>query len=598
MRARAAEQAGAVTSKTTGTEIVADLPERKGFRWSEYTPVHDNVELQRILSLPRRPTYDPNAPEMGALVRELTEKYRRPNGTMVLRPAQAFTLREAETVGNVLVSIEVGGGKTLPSLLLPIAFGVERAVLVVPASLKSKLFQLEYPALSKHWRLPQLTDYPVHFPDSLCSLTVVTYHELSRPDTGDVLERLAPQAIIWDEGHRVRHRSSATTKRAVRYWRRTNPHMAILTGSLMNRSITEGAPLAELTLRDGSPFPRDYQDLQAWAWVIDDGAEPGALRRLMAENETPRAAVARRLAETPGVIISTEDSVPAALNILARNVQIPTTVQAALTQLRNDFSTPDGFEFESALDFARYARQLAAGMYYVRTWPRGEPVELREKWLEARNKWFSKVRDYLSSPHAGTGRDSPELLFRAAAAGEWRVPEYAPWAEIRAACKPDSEDVWLSDFLAKDAVKWGKEHRGIIWVLHKALGEKIAELSGWPFYHDSDEHGDALRAEDGSRTIVASLHAFREGSNLQMFSKMLVTTPVPNGQWWQQALGRCHRSGQLADEVTCWVYVHTPELMAAMRSALQDAQFAKEVPQQKPKLLVATFGFSPNPEGR
>jgi len=56
----------------------------------------------------------------------------------------------------------------------------------------------------------------------------------------------------------------------------------------------------------------------------------------------------------------------------------------------------------------------------------------------------------------------------------------------------------------------------------------------------------------------------------------LVVSVKPSGRDWEQLLGRTHRMGQEADEVECWVYLHTEELRAGMAKAFVDAKFLEE----------------------
>jgi hypothetical protein len=574
--------------------------------FAQFGAVESSDDLDRILALPRRAAFDPTSEAAQELVRSYTARLRRPAGSMTLLPVQAFALAEAEATGGLLGLIRVGGGKTLLSLLAPVVLGARVAVLMVPPILRSKLFEIEYPHLSKHWRLPQLQGADCVTLGAPCVLHVVSYSALSTTKGADILERIKPDVVVLDEAHAVA-RNSARTKRWRRFLRAyPNTKVVALTGSGFVRSIKDGAPLAQAALRQQAPVPFDFHTLEAWSWALDPGsnrAEPGALKALMQPgDEDVRIGFQRRLVETPGVCATSDAPVlrfgetgseaAVSLNIHAYDVDVPKEVEAALQELRQTAATPDGFEFDSMLEMSRYARQIASGFYYVRTWPRGEPIELRREWLRCRNAYSKCVRDYLAHS-SRPGMDSPLLLARAAAAGQWDCPEYFDWAEIADKCEPDIEDVWLSDFLVEAAAKWGEKNVGIIWTRYRAFGAKLARLLGCPFYAGGHVAAAELDRDGmkGERTIVVSIDAHRRGHNLQAYNLQLVTSISSNGEVWEQKLGRLHRPGQNEASVDTYVCVHTKEMMNALCDAVESARFAQQLTGGDQKLLNSTFTF-------
>jgi hypothetical protein len=74
-----------------------------------------------------------------------------------------------------------------------------------------------------------------------------------------------------------------------------------------------------------------------------------------------------------------------------------------------------------------------------------------------------------------------------------------------------------------------------------------------------------------------------------------VTTAPTSGTVWEQLLGRTHRPGQEADEVTFDVYRHTIELRAAMTKAVRDAHYQQDTTGNRQKLLAATYTFQEAP---
>jgi lipopolysaccharide biosynthesis regulator YciM len=63
---------------------------------------------------------------------------------------------------------------------------------------------------------------------------------------------------------------------------------------------------------------------------------------------------------------------------------------------------------------------------------------------------------------------------------------------------------------------------------------------------------------------------------------------VPGNKLLEQAIARCHRPGQEADEVEAEVYQHTEELVRAWHKALEDAEYVEKTTGQRQKILLAT----------
>lgn len=529
---------------------------------------------------------------------------------MVLRPIQAVALHEAATYGGILGFIPTGAGKSLTSLLLPMVVpDVKVAVVLVPPQLKTKLVSSDYPTLAKHWRVPSLGD-SVYIPNTP-RLYPIAYSELSSARQADVLDRLAPQLIIADEAHSI-VRASARTRRVMRYFK-AHPatRFCPMSGTMMTRSVKDISALSRVALRKNTPLPLDFMTLEAWAEALDPKEEDDygfaeewrvetALKEIQnacynpqGYGESLRSSFNRRLVQTPGVVATTaKRDCDSGLEFHARALEIPPEIKEALTRLRKEWAIGEE-ELEDATALSRAARQLAAGMYTRWIWPRKEPLELRKEWLAARAAWHKEIRAALA--HGGrAGMDSPLLLARAAEEGRWRSEAYAPWMAIKDRCQPEGDVVWVSDYMVKDAVKWGKNQTGIIWTFHQALGPKIAEGLGVPYFGTVEDAG-ALLKEKGDRTIVASANAFGMGFDLQCFSKQLVTTPTSNPSRWQQLLARTHRSGQKADVIETYVYVHTSELTKALEDAISGARFLEDVTKEEQLLLMGTHLWNTQP---
>lgn len=516
-------------------------------------------------------------------------------------------------VRGLLAPIGVGAGKTDISVLLPTVLGAKVAVLLVPPALKKKLIDVEYPYLQTQWRLPNLAGGRIVYPDTDCILHVVSYSQLSVASGTGVLEELKPDLIVADEVHALAG-NSARRKRFDRYMK-AHPETLFcgMSGTITSKSIKEYAHLAKYAFRNSSPLPLHWPTLEEWAAVIDPVKgdlvhPPGELVRLCNPGESVQAGFGRRLIETRGVVATKANHIPTALTLHERPLKIPQLVQDMLSDLRSTWDAPNGDRLTDALSVSRYGRQLASGLYTVWVWPAIVSKELKDEWIECRREWHKEVRDMLKG-NAKAGMDSPLLLWRAARAGKWHSLALEPWAQVSSKYRevtghrtPATKTVWVDDFMVDDAVEWGKKP-GIIWYEHDDLGRRIAEKGGFPFYGPSEEapkgidpktgeEVPAIVLEPGDRTIVASIRAWGTGWNLQAYRRMLYTSCPSSAKMMEQSLGRCHRSGQTADEVEAFFYLHTPEMRESLATAVTDARYAEGTLKTSQKLLYATKTFN------
>lgn len=563
--------------------------------------VQDSHDLARIMEIPRRPSDLTQYPDQ-------SDRFRRPGGTMTLRPIQNAMLVEAPLANGLLGLAAAGSGKTLASLLVGAAMGAQRIVLLVPPQLRSQLISVDIPELNKHWRLP------------LDRLRVIAYSELSNAKTADLLDTLKPDLIVSDESHNLKLRAAARTKRFLRFMRE-NPscRFVAMSGTITRKSLRDYQHLSELALKKNSPVPSHFPTLNEWADALDVSREPmppGALLKLCDDDERKialdpevginsektkaahaavRSGYRRRLVESPGVVATTESAVGTSLIIRALRPLVPAEVVVALDTLRDTWEI-GGEELTDILEMSRISRQLAAGIYTRWKWPDDIPdVE----WLTARAAWHKQIREVLK--RSIKGMDSPLLVTRAVIDGRLTSPAYDDWLKVKGHWHPEPprETVWVSDFLVHAAVEWAKEEGSkatpaIVWFSHVALGEAIARIGGFPFFGaGTDEELTKVKVKD-TPVIVASVKSHGTGKNLQQFSKNLITTAISSGSDAEQLIARSHRPGQEADEVLVDIFTHTDELMNAWYSSLEQAAYLQETSGQQQKLLMATkLGFRP-----
>lgn len=584
-------------------------------------PVGDSKDLQRILSVPRR-NIDVTDTSMAVKWTAVLSR-ARPECTChekygfcikSLNAAQGWALEEANKAEGLLAPIGVGHGKTGIDILLPMVMNCKRAVLLIPANLRHQFLTRDYPQWAEHFRVPNIAGDGL-FDPSRPVLHVLSYNELSQAKNSDILTRIQPDLIIADEAHNLKAKDRARTKRFLRQFAAASgTRFVALSGTMTTRSVKDYAHLSGLALKEATPLPVHFPTLESWATALDAvelPAPPGALEALCRPGEDVRSGFRRRLIETLGVVATEEASVGCSLVINERKVKPPKDIDDKLKFIRDQEARPDGEELIDQMQVASVARQMACGFFYRWQFRKGETPEQIERWLDVRSKWRKELRTKLKT--GGVGTDSEALL--QAAASRWHDgythegKDYAPrlksgplpvwpsvhykdWCEVRGTVEPHTVPVWVDDYLLNDAIEWAKTHVGIIWYQHRAVGQRLAQLSGLPHYGSGDEANEGIAREKGDRTVIASIKAHGVGKNLQAFNDQLIVSPPSDAAAWEQALGRTHRQGQKADEVLCDVYRHTPEMASAVDGAIMRARYIFETTGQKQRLLYASTTFS------
>ncbi len=545
--------------------------------------VKRSAEFDRIVRLPRREwEQDPALPELTAL---MTDWLKTPAGQWTLRPIQAAALRDLHDVQGLFAPIAVGEGKALVSLLAPVVLGAKRPVLLVPAQLRDQTTRLVIPEMRKHWRLHE-------------GLKVLAYTELSLSKNADMLDDYQPDLIICDEAQHLIHLDSGRTRRVRRYM---NEHeltrVVMLSGTITRRSILDYHHLLLWALKpDFCPVPNSWRETQDWADALDEGVQtlnrmaPGALLELCEGEENARQGYQRRLTQTPGVVASGHTKLGVSLRLVQRPLQVPVSIKRMMTKMTATWETPEGNVITEAVDLWRHMRELSCGFWY-----KWDPAPPRD-WLDARQAWKKYVRHTLRHNRRQLDTELQvwnECSFNSVDFGQGK-PEalavWADWRDIRDTFEPNSVPVWVDAFLVEDAAAWLAEHDGIAWVEHRAMGQALAKATGLRYYGAGAKASADIA--DASGPIIASIASHGTGKNLQhQWSDNLVTAVPASGLTWEQMLGRTHRQGQKADEVTCHLYLHTDGVIDSWHRALGDAAYLQDTLGTPQKLLYADRDF-------
>ena len=531
--------------------------------------VKNTPEFRRVLGLPR---HDWQAST--DLAAQVTEYLKLPGGTMTLWQQQAAALEYLHDHQGLCADIGCGDGKTLVSFLAGTVLRAKVTLLLVPAKLLEKT-RRDFAELAKHWQ-------------QYGRIEVLCYEMLGRVASAEYLEKLAPDLIVADEAHLLRNMSASRTRRVMRYLQNhTAVFFAAMSGTMSNRSLKDFHHLMAAALRAEMPLPRTRAETALWARAVDQKVEtrsrPGALVQLLepgeeASLENIRKAVGRRIAESPGVIYTSTSDVPASIQMEYFVPPANDAVNHYLAQLSAKVA-PNGDTCQD-VDVFRHVRTLVQGFYYL--WDPEPPTG----WRKARAAWASFANEVLAMHDPRY--DSPLMVAQGCMRGDLPDRAWFAWVAVRDDYQITSRPEWLDD-APLEAVLAEVQGPTLIWVEHQAAGERLAALSGFPYFHKKgrDATGRAIEDAKPSESLILSITSNAEGRNLQEWSQNFVVTPPPSGKTWEQMLSRTCRSGQLADTITVQVMLGHTNVSRALETARNDARYVQETTRKRQKLLLA-----------
>lgn len=551
------------------------------------------TETQRVVALPivEYPDVD------------LTDEFKTSTGAWKLRPIQSKALTAIREARGGLFSIGVGWGKTLIGMLAGQVVGAKYTIFLAPASTVAQLESM-YNEIRHHFNVGKMS--------------FISYGRLSRPDGTSLLKKYTKRfaakdlLLVCDEVHKIKRKESARTKRVIRFLQE-NPDVKVvgMSGTLTSRGLKDMAHIAEMTLREASPLPRNRNHLNAWAECIDVDGRPGqseweVVRPLWNKynqggpgiwfyNHRQRRAKIReafqqRFRTTAGVVCSEKGALGCSLEVTGRVIDVPDAINEIIEESIANDMTPDGEPFQDDSSKFRALKNVCAGFYYKWVWPDGV---IDEDWLDARYEWSRCVRRELTYS-AKEGYDSPLLVAnrigREVLQGKRGIIHRAwlGWfgSELNKQKPPPTVPVWIDDYLVRDAVAWARSQKEpvILWYQSKAV-EQALEAWGVTVY------GAGNNPPKEGVLCGMSIRAHGVGKNLQHgWRRQLVLEPPSSGNAWEQLLGRTHRPGQIADAVECLVYTHTEAFQRAIQKARLDARYIQDTTGSRQKMLYCVYG--------
>ena len=396
-----------------------------------------------------------------------------------LNGVQAWALNEASIVGGLIGLCGTGSGKTISNILMPMAFpelhaqsgrAPRTAVLLIEP--KQRLHYRKHCMLVReHFRVSSVVgeDWKGYSVPGTPPLHLVSYSKLSNKLQTDMLERLNPDLLACDEGHRVCG-DSAINRRVTRFLahkikKRTEAlgrgepvlrravMFIVKSGTLEVDSVEDTQMPSAYALGTSSPLPLDRNEAKAWSAVFDrkydidrNSKTAKALYKafgeakhadvddlgLIIDGDGPEQAVREGFqkwrANTLGVVSASATDCDAAIYISERKIaNVPDSVKAALARIRNDWERPDGQQFEDKMMQVSCAREIAAGFFGYWVFPKhpcacppGREMwdekctecTLIDNWFAARKRYSKELRTKLQ--RGEVHHDSPDLCRNAA----------------------------------------------------------------------------------------------------------------------------------------------------------------------------------------
>lgn len=542
--------------------------------WFEHTHgiVERTKELDRVLALPFAPQ-----PWTQAECETLT-RYLGGRGDFVFWSHQAAALCALSDLGGAFCVVPVGGGKTAISYVAARVIGAKRPVLLIPAKLGKKgdkpgKTQRDFAKLAKIF--------------GKIDIEIVHYELLSR--RADLLERLNPDLIVADECHKLRSLGSGCTKRFIRYLRQHECHVVCMSGTITQRSLLDFWHLLAATVgTKRMPLPKPRAEIVRWANAVDEKvdvrARHGALE-LFCKTANPnlnevREALGRHITTREGVVHVPKADCASSIQIETLKIPVGSEARRVLGKLQRRKIGPDGEECTQE-EIWRHRRTLSLEFAYV--WEPPPPAA----WLKARKGWNRVVRRILE---AGDPRYDTEMdVARGAARGDLPDEKYKAWVAIRKTFRPNSVPIWYGTSVLEEIARLSDEPGTLVWVEHGATGDKLSEITGWPYYRNYGMCGKRyVEDHDSDCPAIVSIESNLEGRELQFkFHRSIITTTPTTGEAMEQLLGRTHRPGQCED--TVYVLILTSDQDPDLVQAVSDAEYIQATTRSPQKILMADW---------
>jgi hypothetical protein len=437
---------------------------------------------------------------------------------------------------------------------------------------------------------------------------VCSYEELSRQS--DLLIRRGPNLIICDEAHNLANPDAARTKRFVSFVKEIRAKgqplvIILLSGTFTRTKLKDYAHLADLSLTDKSPVPRPKGVVGVFDRVMCEELTPTANDLDLISSFTlkfrpvnspsredfrkaSREALATRLNDAEGTVVSTEMSYNGPLTLRGVDFEVPDELRTILEEVRETGTRPDGEVFDSTAAQAMCETQLLQGYFTRWVWPESGKDE---EWMFFRAAYHKQVRLFLKA-HAKVYQDSPKLVWDALATGTLDRSKHGPlyrawedWSKVkhRHYPQPPVHYEWIGDHMVEAVREYLKTVKTptLIWCSSPTFMARAAKVLKLPAIPNG-------QAPSKVETCLVSTLSHATGLNLQGWCQNLLTVIPGCGVRMEQLIGRTHRPDQTAP-VTVDFFSGEPRLNRNVHRALLRAAHIEETTQTPQRLLRATL---------
>lgn len=483
-------------------------------------------------------------------------------------------------------------------------------------------------------------------------LYIVPYSLLSVKDTLEMLSAIDPDLVIADEAHNLKNKRAARTKRLMGWknWREEQgrpPRFVAMSGTITSKSIDDYHHLISWALGDQSPLPRTGSLAYAWSQVIDSGSsvvgefQTGPLRPLVKWASSNfsgevfrdtvsdfRRAFKLRLTTAPGVVSTGDAEIKTSLIVETADCPKPGhDLLALMLKVKDDFQTPNGDEIDHAIHTFKWLNELSAGFYNELVWPEVERIVTRTdlnvaqaeaalkkaKEHHARQQLYHKeLRSFLQS--APLGMDTPMEVARqinqhpdrlpaklVLAYENMKIEEEESIEEFGLLVEREGRIHRVDSSKVDRAIDWAKKlgHGCILWFWHNGVGQwlrdvaKAAKLDVLYCPAGDDANEKIIDEANAGKVVIASMGAHGTGKNLQHFQHQLFVQWPRDAKLAEQVLGRVHRNGQQADEITAHRFDANSFDTVNFAATLNDSVYIHQSTGQRQKLVYAVHNPMP-----
>lgn len=496
--------------------------------------------------------------------RDYNERGRR----NMLKQLQVETLVTLYQLGGCFANLRVGAGKTLTTLLAPLMVGALRPVLICPAALRDNV-TYQCGVHAHDWKIIR----PI----------VYSYEQIGSPSGLTTLFETRPDLVMLDEGHKARNLRAAVTRRVAAYLKQVRPKTLILSGTLITSDLMDYWHLLIWALGDKAPVPLSREEGEVWATALEGGDAPKKQQtELGVLNSFPEGYYAHMRTRS-GVITSSGSDCNATIVESYFDLKVNQQTQAHIAEVAATKLRPDGEPLDDP-QVPMCLQQLALGFYYI--WDPLPP----DWWRYPRKTWFAYVRELIDMDIPGLdsicmverfldrGVDVKEL---GTDIGRVLLSE---WRKVKNLFKPNHVPIWTDKDATRKLLAIPESSKSIIWSGFRYHGQELARVSGLPYYGG----GSDIRQAKPGEPLIASLRAHGTGAHLAAWEESVVSMTSPGNTFWEQLIGRLHRTGQEHDTVIFKIIQSIPYHGESMMRARNEAADVAEAQKAEQKLLLTT----------